>query len=93
MLNPFELIKIYLEKSKLPLNLFGSAYPDQNSTNIEKVENNKATKNSKLIFCIDYYIGIQRFCISPNVATEVITVAHKNGHTDFAKYYKIVTRL
>ena len=91
-LNSFELTMTCLEKSKLPLNHFGLAHFDQNNTDIEKVQNNKTIKNSKLIFHIDCFIGVLYLCILSNIATEIIVITHKDEHSDFAKYYKIVVK-
>ena len=82
-----------LEKSKLMLNFFKSVYFNQNNTNIEKVEDNKATKNSKLIFYMDCFTSIQHFCIPFDIAIEVIAVAYWDEYWSFTKYYKIVARL
>ena len=93
MLNPFEPTKTCLKKLKSLLKFFESVYPDQNSTDIEKIKDNKTVENGKLSFYMDCFTGVQHFCIPSNVATEVIAVAHEDKHLGFIKYYKIVAKL
>ena len=78
---------------RLILNLFGLLDPNKNDTGIEKLENNETAKNSKLIFHMNYFTSVQRFCIFSNLAIKIIIIVYRNRYSDFAKYYKIVARL
>lgn len=65
-----------------------------NNVYIKKIKNNnKIAKNSKLIFYIDCFIGIQHFCILFDIVIEVIAVAYRDEHPDFAKYYKNCSKI
>ena len=75
------------------MNSFGLVNSDQNNTSIEKLEDNKIIKNSRLIFYIDCFTNIQYLCISFDMTAEVITVIYRDKHMSFAKFYKIIARL
>ena len=92
-LNSFKLTIICLEKLKLPLKPFGSGYSDQNNVNIEKIEDNEIIKNSKLIFHVNHFTGMQRLCIFFNLVIEIISITHKDKHLDFIKYYETIVKL
>lgn len=46
----------------------------------------------KLIYHIDLVSGVYRLCVPTSVASEVIAIAHGEGHPGFARYYEIVSR-
>ncbi len=46
----------------------------------------------KLIYHIDHVSGVHRLCIPTSVASEVIAIAHGEGHPGFARCYEIVSR-
>lgn len=63
----------------------------ENDTIIKEVEE-KIAKNSKLIFYLNQFTGMQRFCILSEIVMKIIATAHRDRHPSFAKCYEIITR-
>lgn len=77
---------ISLKTQLLPL-LSSSLGPGPENKN-KIAENN----DDELIYHVDRFIEVQRLCIPLKVATEVIAIAHGDGHPNSSRFYEIIGR-
>ncbi len=56
------------------------------------VETAAPADKKDLLYHIDKLTGVHRLCISPSVATEIITLAHNADNPGFSRCFEIITR-